>query len=161
MTQTGKKRPWGSAKYDLGFMDCLYFLPSSLSRMLSWSLQLIFTLSKAQVSPTDDPGREHGGLDRAPAAAHRAETPGTLSRVLSSSLRALLTRLKEAVLYLLENTAQCLRNETCFRIPAESNSQLERSWKTSFPEKAYYLYNAAIRPVLPKEVQILLKGGIS
>ena len=38
--------PWGSAKYDLGLLDCLYFLPSSLSRMVSWSLQLIFTLQK-------------------------------------------------------------------------------------------------------------------
>lgn len=70
---------------------------------------------------------EHGGLDRAPAAAHRAETAGTLSHVLSSSLTALLACLKEAVLYLLEHTAQCLRNETCFKTPAESNSQLERS----------------------------------
>lgn len=143
MTQTGKERPWGSAKYDLGFLGCLYFLPFSLSRMLSWSLQLIFTLSKVQVFPTDNPGRDYRGLNRTPAAARCALTPSTLWRVLPSSRTTLLTGLREAVSYLLEHTAQRLRNVICFKIPAESKTQLEWSWKTTFPEKAY-LHNICI-----------------
>lgn len=45
-----KKRPYESATYDLYFLDCLYFLPFSLSRMFSQSLQLIFTQSSKSLS---------------------------------------------------------------------------------------------------------------